>query len=83
MTTLNLRVRTNPGDTTQSTQLSMEQVDDNFISLKNNKAELNSPQFTGHPTVPNPLSTDPNGIVNVGYLSTSLPDPVVMAIALG
>ena len=35
MTTLTLRVRTNPGDTTSPSELTMEQVDDNFISLKN------------------------------------------------
>lgn len=35
MTTLTLRVRTNPGDTTSPSELTMEQVDDNFIALKN------------------------------------------------
>lgn len=52
-TTLTLRVRPGTGgDVTTLVPLSYEQGDDNFLSLKANKAELVSPAFTGTPTAP-------------------------------
>lgn len=83
MTTLTLRTRTNAGDTTSPTALTMEQVDDNFIALKNNKAEVNSPEFTGIPKAPTPTGTNVTAIANVQYVQQQMVDPIPMAIALG
>jgi hypothetical protein len=96
-TTLTLRSRTNAGDTTVGTALTYDQVDDNFLSLKQNKAELESPQFSGNPRTPTVSTDDSSTIIAstafVHNVSDALNlqiqaqfienDPIPMAIALG
>lgn len=85
-TTLKLRVRTNPGDSTVAVPLTMAEVDDNFISLKTNKAELDSPTFTGTPEVPTQSqATNSTVAASTAYVRQAIVenDPIPMAIALG
>lgn len=71
MTTLTLRARTNPGDTTSPVALTMEQVDDNFIALK-----------SGVTSVEQQVTTINTQITNITQIVESS-DAIAMSIALG
>lgn len=85
-TSLILRVQTNAGDTTKGAPLTNIEIDNNFIALKNNKAETASPTFTGTPTAPTAsVGTSTTQLATTAFVTTAVAnnDPIPMSIALG
>ncbi len=65
--------------------LTNNELDSNFINLNTDKAELNSPTFTGTPTAPTvATSTNDTSIASAAFVQAAALDKATqMAIALG